>query len=65
MIMEAKRKAKELIEEFMNDTTAESYRKGIVHAIYHVNEILDIVNDQTIKDYYNEILEELNEIKQL
>jgi len=63
--MEAKRKAEELIEEFMNDTTAESYRKGIVHAIYHVEEVIVLVNDQEVRKYYFEVLEELKEIKQL
>jgi hypothetical protein len=58
-------KAKELIEQFMNDTTAESYRKGIVHAIYHVEEVIILVNDPEVRKYYFEVLEHLKEIKQL
>ena len=63
--MKAEEKAIELIEEFMNDTTADSYRKGIVHAIYHVEEVIILVNDQEIRKYYFEVLEHLKEIKQL
>ena len=61
--MKAEEKAIELIEEFMNDTTADSYRKGIVHAIYHVEEVIILVNDQEIRKYYFEVLEHLKEIK--
>jgi len=63
--MEAKRKAEELIEEFMNDNTRDSERKAIEHAIYHVEEVIILVNNQETRKYYNEILEELKEIKQL
>ena len=63
--MKAEEKAIELIEEFMNDTTADSYRKGIVHAIYHVEEVIILINDQETRKYYFEVLEHLKEIKQL
>lgn len=63
--MKAREKAEDLIEEFSNDNTRDSERKAIEHAIYHVEEVITLVNNQDTIKYYNEVLEELKEIKQL
>lgn len=61
--MKAIDKAQELIEIFSNDNTRDSERKAIEHAIYHVEEVIILVNDQETRKYYFEVLEHLKEIK--
>lgn len=61
--MNAIEKAEELIEVFSNDNTRDSERKAIEHAIYHVEEVIILVNDQETRKYYFEVLKHLKEIK--
>jgi hypothetical protein len=56
----AKEKAEELHEVFMNDNTRDSERKAFEHAIFHVEEILSLVRDKDIVEYYTQVLTHLN-----
>lgn len=56
------KKAEELIEVFSNDNTRDSERKAFEHAIFHVEEMLNVrwLED---KEFYKGVLEYLNEKK--
>ena len=53
--MTAKEKVAELIEVFSNDNTRDSERKAYEHAIFHVEEMLNVrwLED---KEFYKEVL---------
>lgn len=59
----AKEKAEELIEVFSNDNTRDSERKAFEHAIFHVEEMLSVINWHVDHDFYKEVLKHLNEAK--
>ncbi len=53
--MTARQKAEELIEVFSNDNTRDSERKAYEHAIFHVEEMLNVrwLED---KEFYKQVL---------
>lgn len=54
--MTAKKKAEELIEVFSNDNTRDSERKAYEHAIFHVEEMLNVINYLDDREFYKQVL---------
>ena len=54
--MTAKDKVEELIEVFLNDNTRDSERKAYEHAIFHVEEMLNVINWLDEQEFYKKVL---------
>jgi hypothetical protein len=54
--MTARQKAEELIEVFSNDNTRDSERKAYEHAIFHVEEMLNVINYLDDREFYKQVL---------
>ena len=50
------KKAEELIEVFSNDNTRDSERKAYEHAIFHVEEMLNVINYLDDREFYKQVL---------